>query len=38
MPKIERVIPLSTYGQREYHARDPEGHRWWFMMPLNARR
>jgi uncharacterized glyoxalase superfamily protein PhnB len=22
------------YGQREYGARDPEGHRWWFGAPL----
>ena len=22
-----------TYGQREYGARDIEGHRWWFFMP-----
>ena len=21
------------YGQREYEARDPEGHRWWFATP-----
>ena len=28
----------QPYGQREYGARDPEGHRWWFMMPLDARR
>jgi len=21
------------YGQREYGARDPEGHRWWFATP-----
>src|SRR5262245_21581282 len=24
------------YGQREYEARDPEGHRWWFATPLPA--
>jgi len=24
------------YGQREYGARDPEGHRWWFATPLAA--
>ncbi len=24
------------YGQREYGARDPEGHRWWFAMPIAA--
>jgi MerR family transcriptional regulator, thiopeptide resistance regulator len=23
------------YGQREYGARDPEGHRWWFATPLS---
>ena len=28
----------QPYGQREYGARDPEGHRWWFMMPLAVRR
>jgi uncharacterized glyoxalase superfamily protein PhnB len=22
------------YGQREYGARDPEGHRWWFATPI----
>ena len=24
----------QPYGQREYGARDPEGHRWWFASPL----
>jgi MerR family transcriptional regulator, thiopeptide resistance regulator len=24
----------QDYGQREYGARDPEGHRWWFATPL----
>jgi uncharacterized glyoxalase superfamily protein PhnB len=24
----------QPYGQREYGARDPEGHRWWFAAPL----
>jgi MerR family transcriptional regulator, thiopeptide resistance regulator len=24
----------QPYGQREYGARDLEGHRWWFMTPL----
>lgn len=24
----------QEYGQREYEARDPEGHRWWFATPL----
>lgn len=23
----------QPYGQREYGARDPEGHRWWFAAP-----
>jgi uncharacterized glyoxalase superfamily protein PhnB len=26
----------QPYGQREYGARDREGHRWWFVMPLAA--
>jgi uncharacterized glyoxalase superfamily protein PhnB len=25
----------QSYGQREYGARDPEGHRWWFASPLS---
>lgn len=24
----------QPYGQREYGAKDPEGHRWWFASPL----
>jgi MerR family transcriptional regulator, thiopeptide resistance regulator len=28
----------QPYGQREYGARDLEGHRWWFTAPLTARR
>jgi MerR family transcriptional regulator, thiopeptide resistance regulator len=24
----------QPYGHREYEARDPEGHRWWFATPL----
>ena len=24
----------QVYGQREYGVRDPEGHRWWFVMPI----
>jgi MerR family transcriptional regulator, thiopeptide resistance regulator len=28
----------QPYGQREYGARDLEGHRWWFATPLNAQR
>jgi uncharacterized glyoxalase superfamily protein PhnB len=27
-PPVDR-----PYGQREYGARDPEGHRWWFATP-----
>lgn len=26
----------QPYGQREYGARDPEGHRWWFATPVSA--
>jgi MerR family transcriptional regulator, thiopeptide resistance regulator len=26
----------QPYGQREYGARDLEGHRWWFATPVNA--
>jgi MerR family transcriptional regulator, thiopeptide resistance regulator len=25
----------QPYGRREYAARDPEGHRWWFGTPLS---
>lgn len=25
----------QPYGRREYEARDPEGHRWWFATPLS---
>jgi uncharacterized glyoxalase superfamily protein PhnB len=28
----------QPYGQREYGARDPEGHRWWFTAPLSVQR
>jgi MerR family transcriptional regulator, thiopeptide resistance regulator len=28
----------QPYGQREYGARDPEGHRWWFGAPLKVQR
>ena len=24
----------QEYGQREYGARDPDGHQWWFATPL----
>ncbi len=26
----------QPYGRREYGARDPEGHRWWFGTPLTS--
>jgi uncharacterized glyoxalase superfamily protein PhnB len=32
--QIEREPQDQPYGQREYEARDPEGHRWWFATPL----
>ena len=28
----------QPYGQREYGARDPEGHRWWFATPIQRQR
>ena len=28
----------QPYGQREYGARDLEGHRWWFAAPVNSQR
>jgi uncharacterized glyoxalase superfamily protein PhnB len=28
----------QPYGQREYGARDPEGHRWWFATPAASQR
>jgi uncharacterized glyoxalase superfamily protein PhnB len=31
---IESEPVDQFYGQREYGARDPEGHRWWFASPL----
>lgn len=27
---VERPPIDQSYGRREYEARDPEGHRWWF--------
>jgi uncharacterized glyoxalase superfamily protein PhnB len=33
---IESEPRDMPYGQREYAARDPEGHRWWFAAPLPA--
>jgi uncharacterized glyoxalase superfamily protein PhnB len=31
---LESEPKNMPYGQREYGARDSEGHRWWFAMPL----
>ena len=31
---IESEPTDQDYGQREYGARDPEGHRWWFATPI----
>lgn len=31
--QIERDPEDMPYAQREYEARDPEGHRWWFATP-----
>ena len=28
----------QPYGLREYGARDPEGHRWWFTTPIKSQR
>jgi uncharacterized glyoxalase superfamily protein PhnB len=28
----------QPYGQREYGARDLEGHRWWFAAPVKSQR
>jgi uncharacterized glyoxalase superfamily protein PhnB len=32
--RIDREPADMPYGQREYAARDPEGHRWWFATPV----
>ena len=32
--RIDREPTDQEYGLREYGARDPEGHRWWFSTPL----
>jgi MerR family transcriptional regulator, thiopeptide resistance regulator len=32
--QIDSAPQDMPYGQREYGARDPEGHRWWFAAPL----
>jgi uncharacterized glyoxalase superfamily protein PhnB len=31
---IDRAPTDQAYGLREYGARDPENHRWWFSTPL----
>lgn len=32
--RIDSEPTNQPYGLREYGARDPEGHRWWFSSPL----
>ncbi len=34
--RIQYEPTNQPYGQREYEARDLEGHRWWFATPLSA--
>jgi uncharacterized glyoxalase superfamily protein PhnB len=34
--QIDSVPTDQAYGQREYAARDSEGHRWWFASPIPA--
>jgi len=34
--RIDSEPVNQPYGQREYGARDPEGHRWWFGTPLKS--
>jgi uncharacterized glyoxalase superfamily protein PhnB len=34
--RIERPPTDQPYGLREYGARDPENHRWWFSSPLTS--
>ena len=31
---IDKPPQDQFYGQRDYGARDPEGHRWWFATPI----
>ena len=33
--RIESEPTDQDYGLREYGARDPENHRWWFSSPLS---
>jgi uncharacterized glyoxalase superfamily protein PhnB len=32
--RIDSAAADRAYGRREYGARDPQGHRWWFGTPL----
>lgn len=34
--RIDRAPANQPYGLREYGARDPENHRWWFSSPLSS--
>jgi uncharacterized glyoxalase superfamily protein PhnB len=34
--RIDQEPTDQPYGQREYGARDPEGHRWWFATPTSV--
>jgi uncharacterized glyoxalase superfamily protein PhnB len=34
--RIDQPPTDQPYGQREYGARDPEGHRWWFATPTSV--
>jgi uncharacterized glyoxalase superfamily protein PhnB len=34
--RIDAAPVDQPYGQREYGARDSEGHRWWFTAPLRS--
>ena len=34
--QIDQEPTDQPYGQREYGARDPEGHRWWFATPTSV--
>jgi uncharacterized glyoxalase superfamily protein PhnB len=34
--RIDRAPTDQPYGLREYGARDPENHRWWFSSPLSS--
>jgi MerR family transcriptional regulator, thiopeptide resistance regulator len=34
--RIDRAPTDQPYGLREYGARDPENHRWWFSTPLSG--